>query len=1134
MIYNSRWNNENATVAQATTQPDPTSMYSNRCAINLRCPFVVVVLFAAGLFTTVADVAMSAPVSAQQSRNFPGVRRTLKDLETELAARTNAQILETLARILEEADRVDALRRGTQIAEILEQRKDWNRAKAARDRIVKYAAEENGTAHWTTRFAVELREHTRWLSKLEDSKQVKYLKLRKRVLHLEDWMEQNPWDIDTKREAWEQIAKELNPIAGGDQLMTSIVSLRHLQTVLAQSKTVPKILTKLQQMEKLFQKRLGASPWHAQCHHLISRALELKNERGRALRHSQRALNSYNDSGIGASDIQFNFAAIHMAKIGFVTGQIPQAKRQLQLVIEDCRPHGFLQQMVCAEAYFRLAMISRTLGDGVQFGEQVVSAAIMVKRETKKKATSPKEATELNTHYMERLGGLREMGRLAFLGGKYEQARKYHATDAKNKLDRNINPVEIAYALRNLAAAEIQMGTDSLKQADEHIEQARRLLEDLETHRDLRAALLAERALIAEKQNDLSKALKFHRAIIEHFRNKKNPLAMRHATVIRSVRLASELEWKMGRKSQAFNTCLEFLNIRHQYATDLLPRMPVELATKKLLSPLWRGTENLLAMADAENTDSLKRVLEWAFTSKGLATETEKRVLIRIRKWARSRDHARLVNELCRKRSEIVHVLLHDSRRLSKREARIRAIQSELDVAHNRLLNELNTEQEIQQLRLSKFSIERLLRRIPANTAYVDFWTAREPNAWTTQEEFDDSRTLVAMLVWKPSEDESAKIRLVRLGSYSEIRREIREWQSAFASLERLAFGRPPEELERGKMRLRKSSERLHSRLWLKIAPHIGEMERVVISPVEALWQIPFAALLDPDTKQYLIARQQIAFVHNARQFLQILETPIARTQNPLVVGGLDYGRAEQRKNELESTFAFQELEHSMGELESVSREQHGWTSVRRMSARMATESEVVVALSNPKHDLAHFATHAFSLKMDKQFDRLDQNARKAITGLDTNLLGAFMGSHLRQRRINAFSGIVLSGANEAELSDSHDQILSAEEIELLDLSHLRFVAISGCNSSRGSSSQYQHEGVFGLQRSLYLAGVHSSLGSLWEVDDRQTKNLMERFYVHVRQSGKASALAQAQRELYQSGEPIAAWAGWQIFGDWR
>ena len=101
---------------------------------------------------------------------------------------------------------------------------------------------------------------------------------------------------------------------------------------------------------------------------------------------------------------------------------------------------------------------------------------------------------------------------------------------------------------------------------------------------------------------------------------------------------------------------------------------------------------------------------------------------------------------------------------------------------------------------------------------------------------------------------------------------------------------------------------------------------------------------------------------------------------------------------------------------------------------------------------------------------------------------------------------------------------------------------------------------MLGLQRAFQIAGARTTVTSLWNVSDRATRLLMERFYANicVKGMGKLEALREAQLWMLNEGAksedvrrglelpdegggldeygrlPPYYWAGWVLSGDWR
>jgi len=125
-------------------------------------------------------------------------------------------------------------------------------------------------------------------------------------------------------------------------------------------------------------------------------------------------------------------------------------------------------------------------------------------------------------------------------------------------------------------------------------------------------------------------------------------------------------------------------------------------------------------------------------------------------------------------------------------------------------------------------------------------------------------------------------------------------------------------------------------------------------------------------------------------------------------------------------------------------------------------------------------------------------------------------------------SGLILapeaSGAGE----------LTAAEIARLDLDHLQLVVLSACETTRPGAGP--SGGFAGLAGALLAAGAGGVLGTLWQVDDALTLQLMTEFHRAYRSSGDgAGSLRAAQLSLLRSSAPPlrspAAWAGFRYAG---
>jgi CHAT domain-containing protein len=102
---------------------------------------------------------------------------------------------------------------------------------------------------------------------------------------------------------------------------------------------------------------------------------------------------------------------------------------------------------------------------------------------------------------------------------------------------------------------------------------------------------------------------------------------------------------------------------------------------------------------------------------------------------------------------------------------------------------------------------------------------------------------------------------------------------------------------------------------------------------------------------------------------------------------------------------------------------------------------------------------------------------------------------------------------------EKYDGFLSMDEIYDMDL-NADLVVLSACKTGLGE--EIRGEGLVGLTHAFIHAGTNSIVVSLWDVNDRSTSMLMERFYRNLRTMNKSEALRQAKLDLMQ-GESTAS-----------
>ncbi len=161
--------------------------------------------------------------------------------------------------------------------------------------------------------------------------------------------------------------------------------------------------------------------------------------------------------------------------------------------------------------------------------------------------------------------------------------------------------------------------------------------------------------------------------------------------------------------------------------------------------------------------------------------------------------------------------------------------------------------------------------------------------------------------------------------------------------------------------------------------------------------------------------------------------------------------------------------------------------------------SEACFTQMASQYPIVHLATHGYF---------------GGLTPEGTDLIPAGYDASLSQN-ILAFAGINASLFTDGFDASKHDGILSAREIEHLDLSGVELIVLSACQSGLGYLTS---DGIYGLQRGLKNAGAKGMIVSLWSVDDEATALLMQSFYTHLQTEDAHTAFLHAREELIATG----------------
>jgi CHAT domain-containing protein len=274
---------------------------------------------------------------------------------------------------------------------------------------------------------------------------------------------------------------------------------------------------------------------------------------------------------------------------------------------------------------------------------------------------------------------------------------------------------------------------------------------------------------------------------------------------------------------------------------------------------------------------------------------------------------------------------------------------------------------------------------------------------------------------------------------------------------------------------------------------------RLRISPDGMLTLVPFAALSD-SSGRVLIERFAISYLTAGRDLASpaIAEQPAGRA-----VIALSPGREGP--------------EH----LDGADLEAHALQQLIPRSQLLATgeaTEQNIKALHSPA--LLHIVGHGL-VRGNEDCTAESRDATCTLSGLDPG-----------SRAMN-LSAIVLEEAYGRGAKSSQDGLLTALELETLDLHASQMLVLSQCRMADGVPSS--GNGIYGMRRAAAIAGVQTFVAPLWDVSDSTERALITRFYKELSMGqGRADALRAAMLQVMRTPQQksFLYWAPVILTGD--
>jgi CHAT domain-containing protein len=365
--------------------------------------------------------------------------------------------------------------------------------------------------------------------------------------------------------------------------------------------------------------------------------------------------------------------------------------------------------------------------------------------------------------------------------------------------------------------------------------------------------------------------------------------------------------------------------------------------------------------------------------------------------------------------------------------------------------------------------------------------------------------------------DRGGDLRWVELGSAGPIDSAIRDliqaandWSTSLGSHEKQA-------VDSAETTAKDAIGELSKKILSPLNPWMARQKqarRLRIAPDGMLTLLPFGALSDG---RFLDERFSISYLPAGRDLVlpgrsnQELGVPV------IALSPGAGGKRPSSGNAVASVFRAERLERLAGaEIEARG------LQARLPHARLLAEGEATEQTLKKLHSpaLLHILGHGI-VRGNEDCKIRPESPGCELTNLDP------------AARAMSLSAIVLEEAYGRGHGSPEDGLLTALELQALDLNGTEMLVLSQCRMADGVPSV--GEGVYGMRRAAAIAGVKTFVAPLWRVADSAQEALMTRFYKELSAGrSRADALRLAKLQLLRKPETsnFLYWAPVILSGD--
>lgn len=630
---------------------------------------------------------------------------------------------------------------------------------------------------------------------------------------------------------------------------------------------------------------------------------------------------------------------------------------------------------------------------------------------------------------------------------------------------------DLASPLRMLAFTEREMG--ELDRAEEHLNEALRVLRTAcEGHSDQAALVRCELASLAASKGNIFDALEQLKIAEDILRN--DPAS----SIPNALHVLSTLA-PLLHKLTRFDDCFEYCQRAAVFLEETGQKM-IAADSKEDFNQFVRTAENILdATVTVANTYVGKRddvqlfvleqILKWKCITLDVATDP---ILTSEAK----------PQELTTALTRFYETWISgDLRETSLESERLSRTVRELVGTHLNTINQTSLCRAVLNLRdsIRPFAAAEIVR-------YFNYVHGKHK--------------YYALVVY-PVGNSDIHLHSVDLGLAADIDRRVDRYRSTLSSMLGRSLRRKAEserDLENG-VELRKAC-------FDPLCEHMKGTRRVVVALDGALNLIPLECLpLSQD--EYVIDHYELSYATSLRDLAGFSERRGSGKQdqvfgNSSFDGSILHGE-EVSDDAKVAAAIIADHQEPFPPLPGAEREARHVAEKLGAGLHINEQATVAAVRSVTSPRILHLATHGFFVSKEGQ------------------------GSH-------GVSGIALAGAaNPGQSEITAIGLLTAQEVEKLDLRCTQLVVISACESAVGSATAWQ--GLYGLRRAFFAAGAESLVATLWEVKDEVTAELMSEFYDHLVQGKECSEALQLAKLTVKNCWPSpVVWGAFVLIGNPR